>query len=134
MNDHNKEWVASSSSQEDLEAMVFEGILPNQAMVAWWPAVGERFLDPRDGELVFFEDFYCCGFGLLAHPFFHKLLSYYGISLIHLNLNSILHLSIFINLCEAYLGIEAHFNLFWYLFHLKSFSGAKVVGLTYLVL
>ena len=68
------------------------------------------------------------------HPFLHKLLPYYGISLIHLNPNLILHLAIFINLCEAYLGIEPHFNLFCYFFHLKSFAGAKVVGTTYLVL
>jgi len=46
----------------------------------------------------------------------------------------ILHLAIFINLCEAYLGIEPHFNPFRYFFHLKSFAGAKVVGATYLVL
>ena len=64
----------------------------------------------------------------------HKLLSYYGISLVHLNPNSILHLAIFINLCEAYLGIESHFNLFRYFFHLKSFADAIVVGATYLLL
>jgi hypothetical protein len=84
--------------------------------------------------LVVFEDFYQRGFGLPAHPFMRKLLAYYGISLVHLNPNSILHLSIFINLCEAYLGIEPHFNLFRCFFHLKSFFGANVVGVTYLVL
>jgi len=59
---------------------------------------------------------------------------YYGITLVHLNPNNILHLSIFINLCVAYLGIEPHFNLFRYFFHLKSFAGSKVVRVTYLVL
>ena len=71
------------------------------------------------------------------HPFLRKLLHYYGIALCHLNPNSILHLVIFINLCEAYLGIDAHFNLFRYFFCLKPFSGSgapKVVGCVYLVL
>lgn len=63
-----------------------------------------------------------------------KLLVYYGIALVHLNPNSILHLSSFINLSMTYLGIEPHFNLFCYLFHLKSFARAQVVGSTYLVL
>ena len=128
------EWVPSSSTQESLEEMVMDGILPDQVTGGWRPTAGEHFPNPRDGELVVIEDFYHRGIGLLAHLFFCKLLSYYGITLVHLNPNSILHLSVFINLCEAYLSIEPHFNLFRYFFHLKSFSGAKVVGATYLVL
>ena len=37
----------------------------------------------------------------------------------HLTPNSILHISIFVHLCEAFLGIEPHFDLFQYFFHLK---------------
>ena len=37
----------------------------------------------------------------------------------HLTPNSILHISIFVHLCEAFLGIEPHFHLFQYFFHLK---------------
>ena len=33
--------------------------------------------------------------------------------------NSFVHMSIFVHLCEAFLGIEPHFELFCYLFHLK---------------
>ena len=91
-----------------------DGILPDEAIAGWLPAAGEHFPNPCEGELVVFEEFYRWGFGLLAHPFLRKLLAYYGITLVHLNPNNILHLSIFINLCEAYLGIEPHFNLFRY--------------------
>jgi len=76
-----------------------------------------HFHNPHDGQLVIFEDFDRRGFGLPAHPFLRKLLDYNGITLVHMNPNSILHLSIFINLCEAYLGIDSHFNLFRYFFH-----------------
>jgi hypothetical protein len=133
-NARSKEWVVSSSTCEDLEEMVMDRILLDEAMAGWPSANGERFPNPRTGELIIFEDFYRRGFELPAYPFVRKLLAYYGIALIHHNPNSILHLSIFINLCEAYLGIEPHFNLFCYFFHLKSFSGAKVVRATYLVL
>jgi len=46
-------------------------------------------------------------------------LYHWGIQAHHLTPNSILHISIFVHLCEAFLGIERHFNLFQYLFHLK---------------
>jgi hypothetical protein len=126
MNARNKEWVASSSRQEDLEEIMMDGILLDKVMAGWHPAEGERFLNPHAGKLVIFEDFYRRGFGLPAHPLLRKLLLYYGISLVHLNPNSILDLAIFINLCKAFLGIEPHFNLFCYFFHLKSFAGARL--------
>jgi hypothetical protein len=96
-NARNKEWVASSSSWESLEEMVMDGILSDEATAGWCPAEGECFPHPRNGELVVFEDFYRRGFRLPAHPFLHKLLLYYGISLVHLNPNNILHLALFIN-------------------------------------
>ena len=37
----------------------------------------------------------------------------------HLTPNSFVHLSVFIHLCEAFLGIEPHFELFRFLFHVK---------------
>ena len=33
----------------------------------------------------------------------------------------ILHIAIFVHLCEAFLGIEPHFDLFQYFFHLKPY-------------
>ena len=35
------------------------------------------------------------------------------------DLHSFVHISIFVHLCEAFLGIEPHFELFRFLFHLK---------------
>jgi len=57
-NPHNKEWVPSSSTRENLEEMVMDGILPDEVTAGWRPAEGERFLNPFDGEIVIFEDFY----------------------------------------------------------------------------
>ena len=49
----------------------------------------------------------------------------------HLTPNSIPHISIYVHLCEAILGIEPHFNLLQYFYHLKPHpndSKIEVVG------
>jgi len=51
--------------------------------------------------------------------------------------NSILLISTFIHLCEAYVGIEPHFDLFRYLFYLwkkGAVRGSKIAGGVYLIL
>jgi hypothetical protein len=80
-------------------------------------------------ELILFQHFVECGLALPACDFLRGLLYHYSIQLHHLNPNSILHRAIFIHLCEAFLGIEAHFNLFYYLFHLKPQPNEKVLAL-----
>ena len=71
----------------------------------------------------------CIGLGL-GFPcsfFFSGLLRYYKIQLHHLTPNSFVHISIFVHLCEAFLGIEPHFELFRFLFHLKPQSDFYVL-------
>lgn len=53
-----KEWTKSTSQREDLEELVMDGVLPNEAMVGWRLVIGEQFLDPRATEVVIFKDFY----------------------------------------------------------------------------
>lgn len=67
-------------------------------------------------ELVLFQQFIECGLTLPASYFLRGLFSFY---VHHLNPNSILHLSIFVHFYEAFLGMQPHWNLFCYLFHLK---------------
>ena len=55
----------------------------------------------------------------------------YGIQLWQLSPNSVLHLSLFITLCEAFLGIEPHFGLFKKIFGLRRHGnkfGTYVIG------
>ena len=51
------------------------------------------------------------GLGFPIHPFLRGLLEFYGIQLHNLTPGSILHISGFVVLCELFLGIEAHFEL-----------------------
>jgi len=60
---------------------------------------------------------------------------YYEITICNLHPNSILLVATFIHLCEAFVGIEPHFDLFCYLFCLMkkgAVGGSKIAGGVYL--
>ena len=65
------------------------------------------------------KSFYKKGFALPARVFFRGLLHFYGLKVTHLKPNSIAQIAIFIHLCEGYLGIAPHFNLWPALYRLK---------------
>jgi hypothetical protein len=114
-----------------LLGLVEEKILQGQEIVQWRKALGDA--PPREGsqETIVFKDFILRGFGIPTSDFFRGLLFHWGIQAHHLTPNSILHISMFVHLCEAYLGIEPHFDLFQHLFHLKlqpSTTTIDVVG------
>jgi hypothetical protein len=64
------------------------------------------------------------GFSLPDHKFLCGFLFVYGEQLHQLMLNSLLHITCFIMLCEAFLGVEPHWVLWKYLFRLRP-SGSK---------
>jgi hypothetical protein len=113
------EWTKSTSIESSIHKLVNGGMLPDAAIGGLRPSIGESLTDPCPGELVVFYDFYWRGFGNPCHPFLCKLLDYYKVSLCNMHPNSILSISIFINLYEAYLGIHPHFNLWHHFFCLK---------------
>jgi hypothetical protein len=55
--------------------------------------------------------FYERGFIVLSHQFLCSLLPFYGLELHHLTPSRILHMVVFMTLCEAYMVTEPHFNL-----------------------
>jgi len=130
-----KEWKKSQSSTRSLNDLVGMGLLHNQELHSWRALEGESYPDPRAGEIVVFEDFFKRGFGIPVHPFLQGLLLYYEIGICNLHPNSILLISTFIHLCEAYVGIELHFDHFRYLFCLRkkgAVGGSKIAGGVYL--
>jgi hypothetical protein len=105
------EWSKSMSIEATLAKLVTVGVMAEAAIGRWRTLDGESYPNPRPGEIVVFEDFYWHGFGNLCHPFFCKLCDYYRISICNLHPNSVLSVSIFVTLCESFLGIQPHFNL-----------------------
>jgi hypothetical protein len=112
-------WMPSKCSDSYLETLVSAGLLPSKYVIQWRPAIGQDHPYENTGKIVAFAPYFEQGSGLPCSGFFSGLLSYYRIQLHHLTPNSFVHLSSFVHLCEAFLGIEPYFELFRFLFHLK---------------
>ena len=112
-------WIPSKCSESDLETPYSAGLLPKKYIIQWHPALGEGRPYENTGEIVAFAPYFERGLGLPCLVFFSGLLHYYRKQLHHLTPNSFVHISIYVHLCEAFLGIEPHFELFRFLFHLK---------------
>ena len=132
----DSEWVPSLMGETEINGMVEAGFLPDHVTAGWRPANGEPYPMPHTDEVVVFEDYFWHELGFPVHPFLRDLLEFWGVSLCNLHPNTILHISIFIHFCEAYLKILPHFNLFRHLFWLKKKGGdgSRVVGGVYLQL
>ena len=105
-------WVASKSSESDLETLVYAGLLPEKSVIQWRPALGEDRPYENTGEIIAFAPYLERGLGFPCSFFFSGLLRYYMIQLHHLTPNSFVHISIFVHLCEAFLGIEPILSFF----------------------
>ena len=116
---HKEGWIASKCSESDLETLVSSGLLAHKSVIPWRPSLGEDRPYENTGKIVAFAAYLEWGLGLPCSFFFSGLLRYYRIQLHHLTPNSFVHISVFVHLCEAFLGIEPHFELFLFLFHLK---------------
>ena len=112
-------WLASKCIEYDILCLVDEHLLQPRSIVKWWPVLGHSRPFEETGETVTFIPFIECGFGIPTSDLFCSLLFHWGIQAHHLTPNSILHISIFVHLFEAFLGVKPHFDLFQHLLHLK---------------
>jgi hypothetical protein len=104
------------------------GLLRPKVQVGWRLAEGEEFPTEGTGETVVFLAHIECGFDVPAGNFLRGLLHFYRIELVHLAPNSIMIISTFVHLCEAYLGIVPQFHLWCHFFELKKTGKGVVVG------
>jgi hypothetical protein len=107
---HSHLFQLSVANESEIRKLVVNHFLSDRAMLQWRPAAGEDLPTPNMNEIAVFFSFQC-GFGLSASDFFHGLLDHYQIELVHLNPNSILQITVFVHLCEAFLGIPPNFPL-----------------------
>jgi hypothetical protein len=71
---------------------------------------------PVRGYIMACAEFYERRFVVPSHQFLPPLLQFYGLELHYLTTSGILHMAAFENLCEAYMSIEPHFDLWNYFF------------------
>jgi hypothetical protein len=121
----------SIMDENKIHKLATNHFLPNCAMLQWHPTAGEDIPTPNTTEIVVFSSFFQHGFGLPICDFLRGLLNHYQMKLVHLNPNSILRITVFVYLCEAFLGIPPNFPLFKNYFFLKyqpSATNRKVIG------
>ncbi|KAK1609238.1 hypothetical protein QYE76_032911 [Lolium multiflorum] len=103
------EWERSKISSQDINLLKKLGI--NKKPKALCFPSEESYPTPPMGYRVSFVDHLIRGLSAPIHPFLRGLLFVYGLQLHHLTPNSILHISIFITLCEAFLGVQPNWAL-----------------------
>ncbi|KAK1628484.1 hypothetical protein QYE76_002799 [Lolium multiflorum] len=101
----SRDWSASAISNRDVNKLRALGFISAFDDDIRLPGAVSRPRPPK-GFTVMFVAFLFRGLSLPAHEFLRSLLFFYGIQLWQLTPNSILHLSIFITVCEAFLGID----------------------------
>jgi hypothetical protein len=106
-------------SEPNLLHLVSIGILPPRELCSWRICHGVTVPTEDTHESVIYVPFLLRGLGLPISPFFRGLLDFYRLNLTHLNPNSILQISIYVHLCEAFLGVLPHFGLWKYLYHCR---------------
>ncbi|KAK1644563.1 hypothetical protein QYE76_062368 [Lolium multiflorum] len=126
----SRDWSASAITNRDINKLRALGFISASEDDVRLPGQVSRPSPPK-GFTVMFVAFLFRGLSLPAHEFLRSLLFFYGIQLWQLTPNSILHLSIFITVCEAFLGIEPHWGLWRKIFYVKRHNdsnGPPVVG------
>ena len=83
------------------------------------PAQGQVIPTPEPNESVVFISHFLRGLGFNLDPFVRGLMFYYGLDFHDLAPDSILHISLFIVVCEAFLRITPHFGLWLKTFNVK---------------
>jgi hypothetical protein len=130
--DPNREWKKSKAKTEDLLALLNSGFLREKEVDMWRATAGDPYpMEKNPDEIPMFTRFAECGLSLPASDFFKWLLGYYGIEYLNLNPNGIIHTSVFVHFCEAFLGIKPHWILFRKFFRVKpqpSANNPRVVG------
>jgi hypothetical protein len=69
--------------------------------------------------------FYKQGFSVPSHRFPRSLLQHYNLELHNLTLSGVLHIMTFVTLCEAYMGIGSHFDLWNHFFRVRLSQGSN---------
>jgi len=113
-------WGKSSATVAVLEQLVADRLLPRNPDLgapAWIsPRPDETEPKPPQGYVVSFVRLHERGFGVPASRFMRALCDYYEVELHNFSPNAISQAAVFVAVCEGYLGIEVHWDLWIHLF------------------
>ena len=103
-------WMPSSVTEEDIKKLR-EARYLTAKISHRLPAPGQVIPTPEPNESVVFVSHFRRGLGFTLDPFVGGLMFYYGLDFHDLAPDSILHISSFIIVCEAFLRITPHSDL-----------------------
>ena len=119
-------WYPCNTTRAALDARVKSGLLrpiTDEGAPEWIvPPVNDREPNPPPGYMVCFLSFLEWGFRTPAGRLIRAILHYYGVELHSLNPNSIMQATVFATVCEGFLGVPPHWNLWLHLFKAKMSS------------
>jgi hypothetical protein len=118
-------WPFSTITTDDLEALVVDGLLrplSGDPQPEWIAPPSRAAPSPPSGYVLSFVSFHEWGFGVPASRFMRAILHSYGVELHNLNPISIAQAAIFAAVCEGFLGIEPHWDLWTHLFSAEPFA------------
>jgi hypothetical protein len=114
------QWGRSTATEAVLEWLVEDRLLPlnpDSGAPAWIsPRSEEIELNPPAGYVMRLVRLHERGFGVPVGRFMRALCDHYGAELHNFSPNSISQVAVFVAVCEGYLGIEAHWDLWIHLF------------------
>jgi len=123
-------WPPCNVTKSALDARVKAGILRplKDVELSEWivPSANDREPNPPLSYVVCFLSFLDRGFGTPAGRLIWAILHYYEVELHNLNPNSVMQATVFATVCEGFLGVPPHWNLWLHLF--KAEMSARYVG------
>ncbi|KAK1682233.1 hypothetical protein QYE76_043081 [Lolium multiflorum] len=111
------EWERSKISAQDIN-LLKKLSLSKKKHALLFPSE-ESYPTPPMEYRVSFVDHLIRGLSAPIHDFLRGLLFVYGLQLHHFTPNSILHISIFITLCECFLGVQPNWALWKHIFFIR---------------
>jgi hypothetical protein len=102
-----------------LQDLVSQGFMMVEELATYHVPEDPVYPVPAGGYMVAYTTFYEQGFSMPSRRFLCSLLQYYGLELHRLSPLGILHIVAFVALCEVYMGIETHFDLWNHFFRVR---------------
>ncbi|KAK1648921.1 hypothetical protein QYE76_066726 [Lolium multiflorum] len=118
------EWERSKISGQDINMLKKMGFSKKENALQF--PKEESYPKPPINYRVSFVDHLIRGLSPPIHEFLRGLLFVYGLQLHHLTPNSLLHISIFITLCECFLGVQPNWALWKRIFCIRRNSHHNV--------
>ncbi|XP_022680442.1 uncharacterized protein LOC111256491 [Setaria italica] len=117
---HGITWQHSVMKEPTVQALVDANLLQPRVELECRPAYGNAWqFKEHPKETVMLAHFVERGLAVPTSNFFKGILEYYNLQLVPLNPNGVLHMAIFVHLCEVYLGVLPSLDLFKKLFRCK---------------